>query len=338
MDEVELGASEEAEEKKRDRNVDNPAMSELSEDAPSYFEEGSVYWLGTDKKLFTNFLKLLTMYVALFIFVIPGSIAVLFGDQAGEEIGGAIEATGLATSYYYGDYSLDDYVINPVQKIVKYSEDDEVWWAAAANNEAGKYSGLLCIFAGFFVLANSAGNLCPAMKHIVDYDNYPSSSFVGGKKLCILSAFVNFIFCIVASVVVWARDEVDAFWMLITVPTFHVIWAMVALFGGNATNYFHLHFQAAFAFEFTIAIFTVLLCFSQSVKGWGAGTIANYAMFIVIISSLDENLQSLIDLFCVTFAACCGDKGSLFSEKQNPQAEATVIDGGVPIPRLGIPI
>lgn len=288
-------------------------MSELDEDAPSYFKKGSVYWLGTDKKPATNFVKLFTMWVALFIFVIPGSVAVLFRNQADDEIGGAIGATGIATSYYYGDDSLDDYEINPVQKIIRYADDD-VWWAAVANKKAGNYAPLLCIFAGFLVVAKSATNLCPAITHIVDYENYPPSCF-GGMKLLLLSAFVNFIICIWATVYVWSQDKVNDIWMLITVPTIHLGLAFLSLFGCSATNYFHMHFQAAFAFECTITFFASALCFSQAIKDYGAGTIASFAMFIVIISSLDENLQSLIDFYKVTSAALCCNGQSLADEK-----------------------
>ena len=299
-------------------------LENLPEDAPSYFNEDSCYYIGNNKSRFQNFLKLFTMWFGIYILYIPGSIGALFGDQVTDTFDSAMYATGMATSYYYGDDELDDYRVNPVQKIIKYGDDD-VWWAAKANEDAGLYGPFICFFAGFFVIANSASNIVPCTKHIVDKTHYPSGLLggaVGGMSFVLATSLVNLVICILAIHYVWDDwNIVHAFWMLLTIPTFVVIIAFICLFCGDAKTYFHFHFQAAFACEFTITFFTATLAFFQSFQGWGEGTIANYAFFVVLISGLDENVQSVIDFTITLSEALCNQEALRGEMKRQSSGE-----------------
>ena len=83
-------------------------LANLPEKTPCYFIAESCYYIGNNKSRFQNFLKLFTMWFAIYILYIPGSIGVLFGDQLTDTFDGAVFSTGVATSYYYGDDELDD--------------------------------------------------------------------------------------------------------------------------------------------------------------------------------------------------------------------------------------
>ena len=298
-------------------------LENLPEDAPSYFNEDSCYYIGNNKSRFQNFLKLFTMWFGIYILYIPGSIGALFGDQVTDTFDSAMYATGMATSYYYGDDELDDYRVNPVQKIIKYGDDD-VWWAAKANEDAGLYGPFICFFAGFFVIANSASNIVPCTKHIVDKTHYPSGLLggaVGGMSFVLATSLVNLVICILTIQYVWTYTYVHTFWMLLTIPTFVVIIAFICLFCGDAKTYFHFHFQAAFACEFTITFFTATLAFYQSFQGWGEGTITNYAFFVVLISGLDENVQSVIDFTITLSEALCNQEALRGEMKRQSSGE-----------------
>ena len=298
-------------------------LENLPEDAPCYFNEDSCYYIGNNKSRFQNFLKLFTMWFGIYILYIPGSIGALFGDQVTDTFDSAVYATGMATSYYYGDDELDDHRVNPVQKIIKYGDDD-VWWAAKANEDAGLYGPFICFFAGFFVIANSASNIVPCTKHIVDKTHYPSGLLggaVGGMSFVLATSLVNLVICILTIQYVWTYDYVHTFWMLLTIPTFVVIIAFICLFCGDAKTYFHFHFQAAFACEFTITFFTATLAFYQSFQGWGEGTITNYAFFVVLISGLDENVQSVIDFTITLSEALCNQEALRGEMKRQSSGE-----------------
>jgi hypothetical protein len=263
------------------------------------------------------------MWFGIYILYIPGSIGALFGDQVTDTFDSAVYATGMATSYYYGDDELDDYGVNPVQKIIKYGDDD-VWWAAKANEDAGLYGPFICFFAGFFVIANSASNIVPCTKHIVDKTHYPSGLLggaVGGMSFVLATSLVNLVICILTIQNVWTYTYVHTFWMLLTIPTFVVIIAFICLFCGDAKTYFHFHFQAAFACEFTITFFTATLAFYQSFQGWGEGTITNYAFFVVLISGLDENVQSVIDFTITLSEALCNQEALRGEMKRQSSGE-----------------
>ena len=92
--------------------------------------------------------------------------------------------------------------------------------------------------------------------------------------------------------------------MLITLPTIHLCLAFMALFVAtcSAKTYFHLHFQAAFAFQFTLTMFTASMAFGEAAED--PGIITTYAIIVILVSRLDEMVQSMLDFIHIAWAYC----------------------------------
>ena len=192
---------------------------------PSYFNDDSIYSIENDQNPTTNFLKILTVFVALYCMFVPGSMSILFYDMYDASFVSATMKVGLDTSPNYGD-DLSADADATIQQLVEGSDDgggvNDVWFHGRKAVTASIYAYPMALFGGFFVLANGANNIVPALEHILDDRNFGGFYF-GNLTLLVPSLLAATANAIYVARNVWSFGNVHMIWILTSIPAFHVV-------------------------------------------------------------------------------------------------------------------
>ena len=214
---------------KEEEEVNGSEKTEEANDEPtlfpSYFNDDSIYSIENDQNPTTNFLKILTVFVALYCMFVPGSMSILFYDMYDASFVSATMKVGLDTSPNYGD-DLSADADATIQQLVEGSDDgggvNDVWFHGRKAVTASIYAYPMALFGGFFVLANGANNIVPALEHILDDKNFGGFSF-GNLTLLVPSLIAATANAIYVARNVWYYSNVHMIWILTSIPAFHVV-------------------------------------------------------------------------------------------------------------------